>query len=205
LDGTPPPEREITPIKADAKCSASHSGPVFTRGYVVSEDRGLANVVVTVDEGLEAKAFPIAATKALVDQIGCMYEPYVTAAMAGQEVVFRNSDPFMHNVNAMAKANQGFNFAQSTEGQETTKTFTKRENVKIVCNVHPWMAGYIFVFEHPFFAVTDTNGNFQIPPGLASGQYSLRFTHLKAGDISLPVRIEPGMAAKVECSYTVPQ
>ena len=36
------------------------------------------------------------------------------------------------------------------------------------CNMHPWMKGYIAVFKHPYFAVTDKNGSFELkdlPPG----------------------------------------
>ena len=194
LTGTPTPEREITPIKADAKCGALHDKPVFTRGYMKGEGDGLANVMVTVENLPAGKTYEVPKTKPVIDQVGCVYEPYVTAVMAGQSFVLKNSDAFMHNVNAMAKVNKGFNFAQANQGQENEKTFDKPELVKLVCNVHPWMAGYLLVVDHPFFAVTDKDGNFKISGDLPDGKYTLKFNHLKAGEATAEVEVKGGKA-----------
>ena len=203
LDGTPPPEREITPIKADAKCAALHDKPVFTRGYVVGEGNGLANVMVTVANLPTGMQFPIPQDAPVINQIGCVYEPYVTAVMVGQKFILRNSDAFMHNVNAMTKVNKGFNLAQANLGQENEKVFDKPELVKLVCNVHPWMAGYVLVLDNPFFAVTDANGEFHLPAGLPAGKYTLKFNHLKAGETTADVSVEPGTQAVVTVSLSV--
>ena len=53
LKGTPKPE--IT-VALDATCGALHTGSLTTRHYVVSADKGLANVFVYLKEG--AKAAP---------------------------------------------------------------------------------------------------------------------------------------------------
>jgi plastocyanin len=201
LTGTPPPEREITPIKADKNCGAMHTAPVMTRGYVVGADKGLANVCVFIKAGLPAgKTYTAPDAKPVIDQIGCVYEPYVTAVMVNQTVDIKNSDAFMHNVNCQAKVNKGFNFAQATKGQVNPKAFDKAEmRVKLICNVHPWMAGYVNVFEHPFFAVTDKDGNFTISGDLPDGKYTIEADHLKAGQISGEVEVKGGKAsAKLE-------
>ncbi|HTI69197.1 MAG TPA: hypothetical protein VMF06_04495 [Candidatus Limnocylindria bacterium] len=204
LTGTPPPEREITPIKADAKCGAAHTAPVMTRSFVKGDGDGLANVWVYVTEGLPAgKTYEVPKSKPVVDQVGCMYEPFVSAVMAGQPFAVKNSDPFMHNVNAMAKLNKGFNFAQSTQGQENEKTFDKAENVKFVCNVHPWMSGYVRVFENPFFAVTDKDGKFTISGDLPDGKYTVEAEHLKAGKVTGTVEVKGGKAT-LALSLAVP-
>ena len=203
LAGTPPPEREITPIKADAKCAALHDKPVYTRGYVVGEGNGLANVMVTVGNLPTGMPFPIPQEAPVIDQIGCVYEPYVTTVMIGQKFILRNSDALTHNVNAMAKINRGFNIALANQGQENEKVFDKPELVKLVCNVHPWMAGYVLVLDNPFFAVTDANGEFHLPAGLPAGKYTLKFNHLKAGETTADVLVEPGTQAIVTVSLSV--
>lgn len=196
LNGDAPAAKEITPIKADKACGPLHSAPVMTRTYVVGADKGLANVVVYVKAGLPAgKTYTAPATKPLIDQVGCVYEPYVSAAMVGQTVDIKNSDAFMHNVNCQAKVNKGFNFAQATKDQVNPRVFDKPEMaVKLICNVHPWMVGYIHVFEHPFFAVTDKDGNFTISGDLPDGKYTVEANHIKSGAVTGEVEVKGGKA-----------
>jgi len=185
LKGTPPPEKPITPLNADPNCGKVAKGPVTTRHYVVGADGGLGNVVVYVKGGLDGKKFEVPATKAIMDQVACLYEPYVMAAQTGQTVEIRNSDPFLHNVNFMKSdaGNKTFNFAQGGAAKPVDKTFENQEVfVKFQCNVHPWMFGYIGVVANPYFAVTDKDGKFTIK-GLPAGKYTVAFKHLKAGEI----------------------
>jgi len=196
LTGDAPAPREITPIAADKLCGAMHTSPVMTRTYMVGSDKGLANVAVYIKEGLPAgKTYTAPATKPLIDRIGCMYEPFISAAMVGQTVDIKNSDAFMHNVNCQAKVNKGFNFAQATKDQVNPKVFDKPElAVKLICNVHPWMSGYIHVFEHPFFAVTDKDGKFTISGDLPDGKYTVEANHLKSGTVTGEVEVKGGKA-----------
>jgi plastocyanin len=196
LTGTPSqPEVEITPIKADKNCGPLHDKPVMTRRYVVGADNGLANVWVYIKDGLPAgKTYEAPKDKPVVDQTGCMYEPYVSGVMAGQPFVVKNSDPFMHNVNAQSKENPGFNIAQANQGQQNEKTFAKPETVKLICNVHTWMTGYLRVFENPFFAVTDKDGKFTISGDLPDGKYTVEAEHLKSGKVTGEVEVKGGKA-----------
>lgn len=203
LKGTPPAERPIGALKADANCGkANTAAQVTTRNYVVGADGGLANVLVSIKQGLTG-AFPAPATKPLIDQAGCMYEPYVSAVMAGQKFDIRNSDPFMHNVNATTKVNKGFNFAQANAGQVNEKVFDKPEMVRLACNVHPWMIAYLHVLEHPFFAVTDAKGEFELPAGLPPGKYTVEVAHLKAGNQTFEVEVAAGKGAEVAVEMAV--
>lgn len=195
LKGTPPAERVITPIKADANCGKLQTGDVKTRLYVVGADSGLGNTLVYLKAGLAGKTFTAPEQKPLIDQVGCMYEPYVSAVMAGQKFDVRNSDAFMHNVNATAKVNKGFNFAQATKGQVNEKVFDKPElSVRLACNVHPWMIAYLHVLENPFYAVTDKDGNFKISGDLPDGKYTLEALHLKAGTVTQEIEVKGGKA-----------
>jgi len=196
VTGEVPAAREITPIKADKMCGALHTKPVMTRTYVVGADKGLANVAVYIKAGLPAgKTYTPPATKPLIDQVGCVYEPLVTAAMVGQTIDIKNSDAFMHNVNCQAKVNKGFNFAQATKDQVNPKAFDKAElGVKLICNVHPWMSGYVHVFDHPFFAVTDKDGNFTISGDLPDGKYTVEANHLKSGTVTGEIEVKGGAA-----------
>lgn len=200
LTGTPPPEKEIAAIRADRNCGALQPGPVFTRNYLVGTNSGLGNVFVRIASRRDGPIPNPAKDKAvLLDQVGCLYEPYMVGVMTNQPLVLRNSDPVMHNVNCTSKAgNPVFNIAQTRQGQEDTKFFTKAELfVTLQCNVHPWMFAYVGVVEHPYFAVTAPDGSFELPPGLPAGNYTLEFTHRKAGTMTASVELPAAGGAEL--------
>jgi hypothetical protein len=204
LKGTPPPEITIDMASSpDKTCGAAHSTPVTTRHYLVSKDGGLANVLVYVKSGLEGKTFPAPTTEPVLDQIGCLYEPYVMGVMVNQKFKIKNSDPTMHNVHATPKANKEFNFAQPLKDQMTERSFDKPEvPVRFMCNVHAWMFAYVAVFEHPFFAVTDKDGNFKIS-GLPNGKYTLQAYHQKTHRDSPGVSQEINVTGDTKADFTI--
>jgi plastocyanin len=181
LKGTPKPEVTID-MSADPRCAALHTKPVTTRHYVVGADGGLANVFVYIKEGLKEKNFPLPTDVPVLDQKDCEYLPYVMGVRVGQKFQIRNSDPTLHNVHATPKPGGGnteFNLAQPTKGMTTEKAFTAPEvAIRFKCDVHPWMFAYVGVLDHPFFAVTDANGNFKIS-GLPNGKYTIEAWHVK--------------------------
>ncbi len=188
LKGTPPAEKEIEPLTKDPNCGKLHKEPVKTRFYIVGADNGLANTFVYIKSGLpEGKKYEPKGA-AMLDQVGCIYEPYVSGAMVDQKIKIKNSDSVLHNVHATSSSNGEFNFAQ-LGGQENEKSFSKPEvMVKFKCDVHPWMFAYVGVLDHPFFAVTDKDGKFTIP-NLPPGKYTLEAKHMKAGVISKEITV----------------
>jgi len=195
LKGTPPPAAIIGAVKADANCGKVAQGEAKSRIYVVGAEGALANAVIYIKKGLEGKTFPPSSSKPEIDQIGCMYYPYVSAVQVGQKFDVKNSDPFMHNVNATPKVNKGFNLAQSAQGQVNERVFDKPEmGVRFACNVHPWMIAYVNVMENPFFVVTDDAGSFAIKGDLPDGKYTLEAYHQKAGTRSQEIEVKGGKA-----------
>jgi plastocyanin len=187
LNGTPPPEKKIT---LDPMCGKLATGGLTTRHYVVGPDKGLANVFVYVKEG--AKATPATGQGQLLDQVNCEYTPYVMGVQAGQTFMVKNSDNLLHNVHAIPKPGSGNkekNIGQPVKGMTTPFVFEKPEVlVKFKCDVHPWMFAYVGVVEHPYFAVTDKEGNYKIS-GLPAGDYTVEAVHLKAGNATQKVKV----------------
>ena len=89
--------------------------------------------------------------------------------MKDQKVIIKNSDATLHNIHSMAEINDQFNFAMPKVVKEKETSFSSVEDpFYIKCDVHPWMKSWVLVQDHPFFAVTDENGNYtieNIPPG----------------------------------------
>jgi hypothetical protein len=204
LKGTPPPEITIDmSTSPDKTCGAAHSTPVTTRHYLVSKDGGLANVLVYVKSGLEGKTFPAPAEAPTLDQVGCLYEPYVMGVRVNQKFKVKNSDATMHNVHATPKANQEFNIAQPLKDQVTERSFDKSEvPVRFMCNVHAWMFAYVGVFDHPFFAVTDKDGNFKIS-GLPNGKYTVEAYHVKTHRDGPGVSKEVNVTGDTKAEFTI--
>lgn len=175
LKGTP--KAEIS-IDLGPACGKINPSKPTTRHYVVGKDGGLANVFVYLKDAKQAPAKGEAGT---LDQVGCIYEPYVMGLVAGQQYKIKNSDSEMHNVHATPNVtgNKEFNLAQPAGSPVLVKTFDKPEIlVRMKCDVHPWMFAYIGVCEHPYFAVTDKDGNFKIS-GVPDGKYSIEAFHQK--------------------------
>jgi plastocyanin len=201
LKGTPPKEKEITPLKEDPNCGKLHPEVPTTHFYVVDSDGGLADVVVSLQgQGLSGKSTGASAPPAIVDQKGCEYKPSILAVQTDQKIVVKNSDPVMHNVHPQpaVPGNKEDNKAQMPNGPDLTFTFPKPENfLKVVCNVHPWMFAWITVVDHPYFAVSAKDGTFKIA-NVPAGKYTLQAVHRKAGKVTQEIEVKEGEAAKVD-------
>lgn len=189
LSGTPPPEREITPLENDPVCGKMHEGKVMTQFYVTGANNGLADVVVML-KGVPAKMADASTPPAVMDQKGCLYVPQILAIQTGQTLTVKNSDPSsvpMHNVhvNPTVPANleaysTKISQPQMAGGADLTFTFSAPENfLKFNCDVHPWMFAWVTVVDNPYFAVTDKDGKFTIK-NVPAGKYKIAALHRKA-------------------------
>jgi len=202
LRGTPPPEKQIA---LDPTCGRLHRTPITTRHYVVSSDGGLANVLVYVKAGSVSTSLPVT-PPALLDQAGCEYQPYVLGIQAGQTLVVRNSDPFLHNVHPVSSLSRERNVGQPVRGMTTPFIFSKSEVfVRFKCDVHPWMFAFVGVIDHPWFAVTGKDGRFTLPPGLAPGRYTLAAAHPKAGEATQDVSVTGSDMDPITFTIEVPE
>jgi len=162
-------------------------------GAVVKADEVVA--VIETGEGVavagpaEKPAQPAPAAPVVFDQKGCHYEPHVFGIQAGQPLEILNSDDALHNVHALPKNTQEFNLGMPIKGMKLTKTFTAPEvAVKIKCEVHPWMAAYAGVLDHPFYAVTGEDGSFSLKD-LPPGEYVVEAWHEKYGTQTQTVKV----------------
>ena len=184
LSGTPPTEREITPLINDALCGKLLGGnKPQTKFFVVGPNQELADVVIVLrGDNLKGKSTGAAAAPILLDQIGCEYIPQILAAQTGQTILARNSDPLMHNVHTTptAPGNKEENKGQAAGAPDLKFVIPAQENfLRFKCDVHPWMFAWVTVVDHPYYAVTGKDGTFTIkdvPPG----KYKLEALHRRA-------------------------
>ena len=205
LKGTPPKEKDITPLKADETCGKLHADMPTTHFYVVGPKGELADVIVSL-QGISGKSTGASAPPAVLDQKGCEYVPSIFAVQTGQKIIVKNSDPVLHNVHdvpADGSGNKEFNQAQIPNGPDLTFTFTKPENfLKFQCDVHKWMFAWASVFDHPYFAVSAKDGSFKIA-NVPAGKYKLQAAHRKAGTVTQDIEVEEGEPAKADFTLEV--
>ena len=177
-------------LKLPAACASQHKGDVYSNEVIVNNGK-LQNVLIRVVKGHEGKIYQeIPAVPVELDQKGCIYEPRVTAARVGQEVIFINSDPIFHNVKSVTKENQRFNLSMPKKDQRQSKIFTKPELfLQAKCSVHPWMGAYIAIMDHPFYAITNAKGEFRISD-LPQGEYTLEAWHEVYGTKELVISVD---------------
>lgn len=169
----PAKESVVINMSSDATCHHKQVQEPRKEDLVVGPGGALENVFVRVAAGLEGKHFAPPGVAVTLDQRGCTYRPHVVGVQVGQQLLLINSDPTLHNVHTLSQANKPFNFGMAVEGQKSARYFHAPEvMVKTKCDVHPWMAAYIGVIEHPYFAVTSEDGRFTIK-GLPAGEYKI--------------------------------
>ena len=158
---------------------------------VVGGNKGLANAVVSVPE---AKGAPTA-KKISVDQHGCKFVPHVAASTPG-DVDIKNSDDILHNIHTYSTANPSINKAQPKFKKVMTEKFDKPEIIKLTCDVHSWMLGWVAIMPNPFFGVTDGNGVTKIE-NVPPGKYKVEVWHETLGKATKDVEVKAGQTAKV--------
>jgi plastocyanin len=199
FEGTAPKPSRID-MSQDPLCAKAHSSAATTEDFVVSSDGGFANVVVYVSDGLTNHTFQPPTQPAVLEQKGCQYKPHVLALQAGQKLNVVNSDETTHNIHPTPNNNREWNMTQP-HGMPLEQTFAREEvAIPVKCNVHPWMKGYIAVLKHPYFAVTDKSGNFEIKD-LPPGSYTITAWQEKLPPQSQKLTVSAGEAKTLDFTF----
>ncbi|HJU86024.1 MAG TPA: carboxypeptidase regulatory-like domain-containing protein [Gemmatimonadota bacterium] len=194
------PAGEPIDMSEEATCADQHTEPAM-RTQVITADGKLANVFVYVKDGLGDRQFPVSQEGVTIDQQGCEYHPHVLGIQTGQDLIIKNSDGILHNINTQPSVNQGFNVSQPV-AMETTKTFTSPEvMIPVKCDVHGWMEAFIGVQDHPYMAVTGADGTFTLE-NLPPGTYTIEAWHELYGTQTQTVTVAAQGTGEVAFDYS---
>ena len=164
-------------------------GPLFDRTYMVDDKtKGLKGVIVWLRPASKDRRaeFPKdqihpnlqnpKPTKHEVDQPCCEFIPKIIAIRAGDTILFKNGAPVNHNIN-FTSSSDNFNVNLPPGGSKETTTMADQSTpFTYACNIHPWMTGKGRVFDHPYFAVTDENGKFELKD-VPVGDWNIMYWH----------------------------
>ena len=207
------PKPRLLKMDADPVCGAAHENRVLSESFIVDTDMNLKNVLVWLKD-VKYDGPPSTET-AILDQQGCVYHPHVLGVQKGQKVLIKNSDATLHNIHSMAKVNDQFNFAMPKVVKEKETVFNNvEEPFYIKCDVHPWMKSWVLVQDHPYYAVTDSEGNFKIE-NIPEGTYTVQFwqerlSRLNAEDYiiesnTIEVKIVDDKVSNIDFAFNKPK
>jgi hypothetical protein len=169
--------------------------------YLVDANGGLKNVVVFLEA--TQLAVPVDLQKLnIIENTGCRYAPRILAMQKGERLRVRNNDPKLHIPHSYLNEKTVFMLSLPFKNTILDATQKIRDTgiLKLVCDTHAWMLGYVYVFDHPFFAVTDDRGTFSIP-NVPPGTYTLKAWHEDAGVRSQKVVITEAGEVRVNFEF----
>lgn len=179
-----------------ADCAKHHPGGIPDESVVINPNGTLKNVFVYLKD---APAFDGATARPVVlDQVNCQYIPHIVGVQVGQELLFKSSDPFLHNLH-VADSDPPLNWA-FTGVQQRAAHFSSPGFLAARCDVHPWMKAIVGVFANSYFAVTDNDGNFRIS-NVPPGHYMLITWHERFGELSQSLTVPPDGKAHIDFTY----
>lgn len=157
------------------------------------ENLGVANVVIWIKAPAKVHPDLIAAPTAPVkiEVKDFRFHPHVVAVRAGQPIQFTNVDLRVRNVHTNPVRNTGDNFnLKANDSVGVTLTWTEAETlpISVTSDIHSFMRAYCVVQSHPYVAVTDSDGGFQIE-NLPAGEHSFRVWHERHGYIDRDYKV----------------
>jgi hypothetical protein len=114
---------------------------------------------------------------------------YSIPIQGGAAVTFPNKDNIRHHVYSFS-ATKPLDLKLYSGVPAKPVVFDKPGAVKLGCNIHDWMVGYVYVVDTPYFAKTDKTGSARLD-GLPAGDYQLRVWHpyMKTEPAPLPLKL----------------
>jgi Polysaccharide lyase family 4, domain II len=165
------------------------------------KDRRIENVVVSL-VGIKAGK-PIPGGVVTVTNHNCEFIPHVAIGFKGNKIAMKTDDPVLHtfDLHASVSGKELFHVGLHEKGSSVTKKLPKAGLIELSCYVHPWQRAYIYVFDHPYAAITDEQGRFSIKD-IPPGTYAVEAWHEALGTKKIAdVNIESGKTSTIKFEY----
>lgn len=190
--GSSVPERTVLPTKNKDVCGDMRKEPLVELGM----DNGVMNVVAIIKNIDKGKAWGEMKETPKIDNDKCIFHPHVQIVPMGTEFAIHNSDPFLHNTHSFYGDKTEFNVALPFQGAQVKRKLNDTGLVRVECDVHGWMRGWIYVADNPYYDLTGEDGTFtitEVPPG----DYTLLIWQEHSGEIEKQVTVKAGETADI--------
>jgi len=174
-----------------------------TIDFVKVSNGGLADAVVYLTKVKQGKAFE--EKKGGVKQKNCEFTPFMNVMTNNQSFDAVNDDPVLHNIHTYELIGRAkktvFNVSQPQKGTVSKKVKLKRgAAMKIECDAHDFMHGFVFVAKNPYYAVVDAEGHYKID-NIPPGKYKINAWHGTLGMKKAKVKVSANGSAEVNFSF----
>ena len=175
--GIPPPPKELRVTLNKKTCGHTYQ----SESLLVSEKGGIQNVVVSLSRIPKGLPVETGDKPIQIDQQKCVFIPHVLLVPAGSEFEALNSDSVSHNFHTIGTHNKEINIMQTkTKRRRLPLMFLEPDTIEVICDVHSWMKAWIVVTEHPYYALTETDGQFRLE-NVPEGSYRIKAWHEELG------------------------
>jgi hypothetical protein len=192
------PTKKIIPTKDVEVCGQPRDEPLIR----VGDGQVVESAVVYLAEVAKGKDWPAPGKPPELDNVKCRFVPEVQVIRAGPLDVV-NTDPVLHNTHGYYGKRTAFNLALPNQGQRIPVELPRNGTVRVDCDAHGWMEGWIYVVDNPYYAVTGPDGKFSItdvPPG----DYTLVAVQPFTGPVESPVKVAGGQTTALEIELKQP-
>jgi plastocyanin len=186
------PMKKIIPTKDVATCGGPREDPLIR----VGADGVVESAVVYLKDVTSGKDWPTAGKTPVLDNKDCRFYPEISVMPAGPLDVL-NSDPVLHNTHGYYGKRTAFNLALPNQNQSIPTELPRAGEVRVDCDAHGWMEGWIYVVDNAYYAITGADGKFSItdvPPG----DYTLVAVQPFTGPMELKVTVAAGQATTMD-------
>lgn len=124
------------------------------------------------------------------------FRPKVLVVPAGTTVRFPNQDPFNHNVFSLTEDNT-FDLGLYGRGETRERRFTRAALVRVYCNIHPRMVGFVLARDNAWYSQPGADGSFTIS-NVPPGSYTLHAWHERAPELTREITVPAGGLSSLE-------
>jgi hypothetical protein len=187
------PMRKIVPTKDTEVCGGVHDVPLI----LVGKAGGVKDAVVYIKDVEKGKPWPRAEAAPVLDNSKCSFVPHVQVVRVGGDLAILNSDPVLHNTHGFLDNKTVFNVAMPLQGMKVEKPLKKPGLVRVDCDAHGWMRGWVYAADNPYYALSGSDGGFvisDVPPG----DYTLTVWQEETGPTERKITVKLGGKVEME-------
>ena len=141
---------------------------------VLSKDNQPVEDIVVYLMNADGTTFDYQGSEVTVYQQDKKFAPYITVKTLKDNLVFENKDTIRHHI--FTVLSKELDFPLQKNQRVTEHNINRLGDALLACNIHDWMAGYIFTVDTPYHGKSDANGSvtFELPE---TGDYSAAIWH----------------------------
>ena len=171
------------------------SGYRFLSEVAVGPDKGLKDVIVTIQGIEKGKAFTFEETN--LETNICQFAPFVSVMRDQHPLVVKNLDSVSHDLQIYEREREHiflmFHRPALTKGgtKDLIRFTGNRRGVIMQCGMHAYMQGHGLSVDNPYYAITGLEGVFAIPD-LPAGTYRIKAWYPILGEQDEQVTVAAG-------------